>query len=210
MDNEIQPPAPQLVSVAVEFPQIETFLREVEINGQKVWRTFARLDQLRPDPNNPRDISDEAEQNLIDFLQRYQPLKPLLVDFRPEKMGQLIGGNKRFGGYRKLGVSEVWIEPRVPASDAQAFEMATIDNMEFGHYVEEKLKAEVQKYEAELGDDIKKLEAQLKESTSFKDLLKPQKPKDHKFEIIIRCVDESDYRDKFDKIASLGIPLKTK
>jgi hypothetical protein len=189
---------------------IETFLRQTEVNGQQVYKTYTNIENLKPDPQNPREITDEKASDLIEFLQKYQSFKPLLVDFRPEKEGQLIGGNKRLEGYMKMGVRELWIEPRLPGSDAEAFEMGTLDNMAFGYYVEEKLKAEIHKYEADLGDDIEKLEAALKPADSFDEIMKGKTMPKHKYEIIIRCMDESDMREKFEKIAALGIPLKAK
>lgn len=186
------------------------YQKTFDINGITVYKTYAEIENLKPDPLNPRDITEEKQHDLIEFVQKYGTFKPVLVDFRPEKLGQLIGGNKRLEAYRTMGIREVWIEPRFPGSDAEAFEMATIDNMAFGHYVEDKLKAEIRKYEDELGDDIEKLEAQIKEPSSFEELLKTQTPQKHKFEIVIRCVDENDMKDKFSKIAALGIPLKAK
>jgi hypothetical protein len=204
MDNTLPPSAEQPIAL------IETFLQESVVNGQRVWKTYARTDDLKFDPNNPRDITEKKAEDLIEFLQKYQSLKPLLVDFRPEKLGQLIGGNKRLEGYRKMGLRELWIEPRIPGSDAEAFEMGTIDNMAFGYYVEEKLKAEIHKYEDDLGEDIRKLEAALKEPVNFQEIMKAQTPQKHKWEIVIKCVDEEDMKNKFSQIASLGIPLKAK
>lgn len=188
----------------------DTYQNTFEIGGVTVYKTYTAIENLKPDPQNPRDITEEKTHDLIEFVQKYGTFKPVLVDFREEKMGQLIGGNKRLEAYRTMGIREVWIEPRVPGSDAEAFEMGTLDNMAFGYYVEDKLKAEIRKYEDELGDDIEKLEAQIKEPSSFEELLKTQTPQKHKYEIIIRCVDENDMKDKFSKIAALGIPLKAK
>lgn len=191
-------------------PTIQTFMRVETVNGQEVWKTYCKTSALHTDPNNPREITKEKAEDLAQFIRDYQSFKPLLVDFRPEKLGQVIGGNMRLEEYKKMGIDEVWIEPRLPESDADAFRMATLDNMAFGHYVEEKLRTEVHKYEEELGEEIEKLEAALKEPTNFEDLMKGQKPSKHKWEIIIKCVDEEDMKNKFSQIAALGIPLKTK
>lgn len=188
----------------------DTYQKTFEIGGVQVYKTYTAIENLKPDPQNPRDITKDKQHDLIEFVQKYGTFKPVLVDFREEKLGQLIGGNKRLEAYRTMGIKEVWIEPRLPGSDAEAFEMGTLDNMAFGYYVEDKLKAEIRKYEDELGDDIEKLEAQIKEPSSFEELLKTQTPQKHKFEIVIRCVDENDMKDKFSKIAALGIPLKAK
>lgn len=189
---------------------IETYLKETELNGQKVYKTYAKVSSLRIDPQNPRDITDDKAAHLMEFLQKYDSFKPLLVDVRPEKEGQLIGGNKRFETYQKMGIEEVWIEPRLPTSDAAAFEMGTLDNMEFGTYMEVKLKEQIHKYEDELGDNIEKLEANLKAGTSFEDLMKPNKNPKQKYEIIIRCTDENDLKDKYSRLVELGIPAKTR
>lgn len=189
---------------------IQTYLKESDVNGQKVFKTYVALSSLRPDPQNPRDISDEKMSDLITFLQKYETLEPLLVDFRPEKEGQLIGGNKRFEAYGKMGITEAWIEPRIPASDAQAFEMATLHNMEFGNYMEVKLKEEIRKHAVELGDDLEKLAANLKLPQTFDDLMKPARNPKAKYEIVIRCVDENDMNDKFKRLLDVGITAKKK
>lgn len=189
---------------------IETYLKEFEVGGQKVFKTFAHILSLKIDPNNPRDITDEKAVDLVEFLNKYGTFKPLLVDMRPESEGTLLGGNKRIEAELKRGTTEVWIEPRMPGSDTEAFEMATIDNMAFGHYVEEKLKAEILKHEDDLGNDIKKLEAALGQPTSFGEIMRDKSLGKKKWEIVIRCSDENDMREKFEKISTLGIPAKAK
>src|SRR5688572_12426139 len=119
---------------------METYQKEFVLNGAKVYKTYAKIENLHFDPNNPREISDARKADLVEFLTRFGAFKPLLVDFRAETEGQIIGGNMRLEAMQNMGMTEVWIEPRVPRSDAQAFEMATLDNMEFGNYVELKLK----------------------------------------------------------------------
>lgn len=189
---------------------IETYLKETDVNGQKVFKTYVSIDALRPDPQNPRDITDEKKSDLIYFLQKYESFKPCLVDFRAEKEGQMIGGNKRLEAFQTMGIREVWIEPRIPTSDADAFEMGTIDNMEFGNYLEVKLKEEIFKHQDQIGEEIAKLEAHLKASTDFHEIMKPNRQSKAKFEIIIRCIDENDLKDKYDRLIQMGIPAKTR
>jgi DNA modification methylase len=143
---------------------LNTYPKQEEINGIQVYKTYISIDELKPDPQNPRDITDDKGVDLIEFLSKYPALKPVLVDVRPEKEGQLIGGNKRLEAYKKMGVTELWVEPRDPITDAQAFEMGTIDNMQFGHYVLDKLTALLKQYEGEL--DLTKLDAALENSAS--------------------------------------------
>lgn len=149
---------------------IETYLKEAEVNGVKTWRTYTKIENLKPDPQNPRDISEQKAKDLVEFISKYGDLKPVLVDVRPEKEGQLIGGNKRLEAKRTMGATEVWIEPRDPITDAQAFEMGTIDNMEFGHYVEKKLAEALKLYKDDI--DLSKLGVSLGTPPSFEEMMK--------------------------------------
>ena len=190
---------------------IETKLLESEINGIKVYKTMVPIAQLREDSQNPRDIAEDKLNDLVDFLSKYQELKPLLVDVRPEKEGQLIGGNMRLRAYKILGWTEAWVELRNPGNDAEAFSIATTDNQEFGYYVENKLKTLLFKFKDEI--DLPKLGVQLQPPPSFEELLKSfnagnQPPKPMKFEILIKCVDESDLMTKMNQLAELGIKAK--
>lgn len=150
-----------------------TYLKEEELNGQKIYKTYVAISELKLDPNNPRDIPEEKLNDLMDFLSKYGAFKPLLVDIRPEKEGQLIGGNMRLQAMKRLGYTEAWVELRDPITDAQAFEMGTIDNMEFGHYVEYKLQAVLKQYEGEI--DLSKLGVHLGKIPTFEELLRQMK-----------------------------------
>lgn len=148
---------------------IETYLKESEVNGQRIYKTYTNIENLRLDPQNPRDISEEKMNDLMDFLSKWDSLAPVLVDARPEKEGHLIGGNMRLQALKRLGVQEVWIEFRNPGSDAEAFEMATLHNMQFGNYVMDKLGILLKEFEGEL--DLSKLEVNLADSASNLDKL---------------------------------------
>lgn len=178
---------------------IETYIKEDEIAGSKVFKTYTNISSLKPDPSNPRDISDEKKQDLKDFITKYNSFKPLLVDVRPEKEGQLIGGNKRLEAYKELGVTEVWVELRTPISDAEAFEMGTIDNMEFGHYVEDRLLAMVEQYKGEI--DLSKLAVHLGEIPTFEEMLENMKdvPEDE-----VPAVSDEPAVSEYGKVYQLG------
>jgi hypothetical protein len=184
---------------------IETTTKEELINGIRVVKTYANIASLKADPQNPRDISEDKLEDLINFLTKYPALKPLLVDARPDKEGQLIGGNQRLKAYKILGTQEIWIEPRIPSSDAEAFEMAIIDNQQFGQYMEINLKTLAKQFESEL--DLAKLEVDLKPE-SLEYLIMPQSQKKMKYEIIIRCIDENDLNQKMLKLSEVGLSGK--
>lgn len=187
---------------------IETYLKEVELNGQKIYKTFAILSSIKKDPNNPKEIDPQKQKDLDEFLARYDQLQPLLVDARPEKEGQLLGGNHTLESLIRIGRTDGWIEFRTPMDDADAFIIATLHNQQFANYVEGRLKNEIKKYETQLIDDIKKLEAQIKTADSFDTLLKEKPSKPFKFEIVIKCDNEQDLNDKVMKLSELGIAGK--
>lgn len=202
MDN-IQPPSPQLQTLT-----LETFMRETLVNGQKVYKTYIDISKLKRDPQNPKDISDEKHTDLCDFLERYDQLMPLLVDARPEKLGQLIGGNHTLEGLKEIGRTEAWIEFRTPTDDADAFIIATLHNQQFSHYVEGKLKDQIRKYEDSLQEEIDKLEVALQAPSTFEEVLKPNPLGKMKYEIIIKCTDEADIIRKMEALNAAGIQAK--
>jgi hypothetical protein len=189
---------------------IETKLIESEINGIKTYKTMVPVDQLKEDTNNPRDISDAKLNDLVDFLSKYGELKPVLVDARPDKEGQLIGGNMRLKAYKILGWSEIWAEFRNPGNDAEAFSIATTDNMEFGYYVENKLKTLLDKYKDEI--DLPKLGVQLQPPPSLEELLKQfsgeKQNKPMTFELLIKCSSLEELNANMAKLSELGIKAK--
>lgn len=186
----------------------ETYLKESEVNGQKVYKTYTKIANLFKDPQNPKDIADEKHEDLCHFLETYDQLMPLLVDAREDKTGQLIGGNHTLEGLKDIGRDEAWIEFRTPTDDADAFIIATLHNQQFSHYVEGKLKDQIRKYENELGDEIEKLEAALQAPQSLDDILKPNNSGKMKYEIIIKCSDERDLTDKMAQLNQAGISAK--
>lgn len=189
----------------------ETYLKEVLVNGVKTYQTYTKIENVKEDPQNPRDISDEKLKDLKDFISKYGELKPVLVDIRAEKEGQLIGGNQRLRAYKELGKTELWINPIDPMTDAQAWEMAVLDNQSFGQYLADKLGNQLNQYNQDI--DLSKLGVELQTPLSFEQLLKQfnqevMPPKPMKYEIIIKCIDESDLMDKMTQLSSLGIQAK--
>lgn len=190
---------------------IQTHVTESEINGQKVWKTYASLTDLKVDPSNPKEIADDKHAALCDYLEEYGQFQPLLVDARPEKEGQLLGGNSTIECLKEIGKTEGWVEFRVPKDDADALRISTIANAQFGQYIQGKLTQQIKQYADQMQEDLKKLTVSMGE-VSFDDILNPPKSPDkkQKFEIVIRCSDEFDLNEKLTQIASLGIQPKVK
>lgn len=187
---------------------ITTIIKEEEINGQKIARTYCDITLLSKDPQNPKDISNEKHNYLCDFLLEYDQLMPLLVDARPDRDGQLIGGNHSLDALKDIGKTEAWIEFRNPQSDAEAFTIATLHNQQFSHYLESKLDEQIKQYETEIKDQIEKLEVSLGQPIALSDLLKQKKNRPMKFEILIKCDNEDDLISKLSRLSELGISGK--
>lgn len=187
---------------------ITPYLKEEEVNGIKMFKTFAKIDDLKLDPNNPKDIDEDSLNDLMDFISKYGALSPLLVDTRPERDGFLLGGNQRLKAYKRLGYTEVWIEFRFPGNDAEAFEIATLHNMEFGHYLETKLKEQANRFKDEL--DLNKLKVGLTKLPSLEELLQPNKEPKAKYELIIKCNNEQDLGETLSKLNQMGISAKAR
>lgn len=187
---------------------ITTIIKEEEVNGQKIARTYCDIGLLKRDPQNPKDISDEKHSDLCDFLDEYGQLMPLLVDARPEKMGQLIGGNHSLEALKEIGKTEAWIEFRIPKDDAEAFMIATIHNQQFSHYLESKLATQIRQYETQIADQMKKLEVSLGAPKTFVEIVAPNPSKGLKYEILIKCDNEDDLISKMSRLSELGIAAK--
>lgn len=148
---------------------LNTYLKEESVNGMSQWKTYVAVEELHLDPVNPREISDIKRKDLDYFIDKYELLAPLLIDGREEKQGQLLGGNNRLDRLMAKGRTEVWIEIRHPQNDAEAFEIATISNMQFATYVKQ-LVVDLTRKHAETMD-ISRLSVPLAPETNMRDLL---------------------------------------
>lgn len=117
------------------------------------------IERLKNWDENPREIDEHRFKQLVEDIKRFGDIRPLLVDARPDHEGEVIGGNMRLRAYRELGYTEVWVLPIEPKSDAERFEMALIDNAQYGKYVSEQLAELAERYKEDI--DIKQMEINL-------------------------------------------------
>ena len=68
-----------------------------------------------------------------------------------------------------LGVKEIWVEPKLPTSDAHAFELAVKHNMRYGSWTEDLVAELSEKYKLEI--DLPKLELDLGKPIDLQTLL---------------------------------------
>jgi 16S rRNA G966 N2-methylase RsmD len=95
------------------------------------------VNQLENWEQNPREIDKEHLVKLVKYIKKYGLLTPLLVDGRDNKT--VLGGNMRLQALRELKVEEIEVNIVNIKSDAEAVEIALLDNNQFGRYVEGEL-----------------------------------------------------------------------
>ena len=103
-----------------------------------------KVSSLREWDKNPRDISEEKFKALKKFIKKYGLITPLVVDGRDGRT--VLGGNMRLRALKELGVREVEVEVVNPKNDAEALEIALLDNATFGKYSRGKLAKLLEKY----------------------------------------------------------------
>jgi DNA modification methylase len=127
------------------------------------------IENLKNWPDNPREITKQKYQDLKESLQKEGQLMPLLVDTRPEHYGETIGGNMTLRALKDLRLKEVWVEPRLPNSDAHAFELAVKHNMRYGSWTDDLVAELAEKYKLEI--DLPKLDLDLGKPIDLQTLL---------------------------------------
>src|SRR3989344_5094595 len=65
------------------------------------------IDLLKPFPNNPRTHTPAEEKQLMENIQKFGMLIPLLVNRAKGREGIIVGGNFRLEVYKKLGIKMV-------------------------------------------------------------------------------------------------------
>lgn len=145
------------------------------ING----RILANIDDLRPWEDNPRQITEEKFELLMEKIKKVEEIDPSTDgQFKPlvvTTLGVVVGGNMRLRAYEKLGKKKLWVSVVDTDNPRQAFEIAILDNMRFGTYVEEDLAELAAKYEL-TETEMEGLDFDLGESTSLKDILSELQP----------------------------------
>lgn len=102
-----------------------------------------KLSTLRPNPDNPRYITDERFAKLIKSVKEFpemMELRPLIV----AKDGRVLGGNMRYEALRELGYEQIpasWVM-YVDLTKEKEREFIIKDNASFGGYEWETIEEE--------------------------------------------------------------------
>jgi hypothetical protein len=103
------------------------------MNIQKV-----KIGDIKPNPTNPRTISKEKKQKLIQSIKDF----PQMLEIRPivvDKEGVILGGNMRYQACIEAGLKEIYIIKADELTEEQKKEFILKDNNGFGEWDLEKL-----------------------------------------------------------------------
>lgn len=91
------------------------------------------IDQIVPNPMNPRLISEEKLERLVNSVRE----APWMLKLRPivvNKDGVVLGGNQRFKAAVKAGLTHVWVMKADQITDKQQRTFILRDNIDFGRW----------------------------------------------------------------------------
>jgi len=92
-----------------------------------------KIDQVKPNQNNPRIIKDEKFRKLVTSIKEF----PAMLEIRPIVVNEdmiVLGGNMRLRACIEAGLSEVYIIRANQLSEQQQREFIIKDNVGFGDW----------------------------------------------------------------------------
>lgn len=98
------------------------------------------IDKVEPNPDNPRTISEDKMQHMMDSLSKFPKMleyRPILVD---RETGHIIGGNQRHTAAKKLGWKQVPVIYLDGVDSDKLRALVLKDNMNFGEWDFDKLR----------------------------------------------------------------------
>jgi len=100
------------------------------ILGSASNNTVVAIDQIRPNPRQPRVEFDEAAlAELVASIRIQGVIQPLLVRHLPEGDYELIAGERRLRAAKRAGLTHVPVFSR-EISDVESLEIALVDNIQ--------------------------------------------------------------------------------
>ena len=68
---------------------------------------YVNIEDLKPDPSNPRKWTEEQEEKLKENLTKNGFVEPIVVNGHPDYFNTIVGGHFRYHMAKKLGISEI-------------------------------------------------------------------------------------------------------
>lgn len=105
------------------------------------------LEAIRPYPNNPRNITDEAVSAVKESLERFGWQQPIVVD----KDGVIVVGHTRYRAATELGMERVPVVVMEGSAEAvNAYRIADNRTSEFAQWDDSKLAVELREFDENL------------------------------------------------------------
>jgi hypothetical protein len=89
------------------------------------------INEIKPNPNNPRIIKDDKFKKLVKSIQESPKLleaKPLIID----ENNLILGGNQRYRACLELGIQDVPVIKMPNLSEREKQKLLVIDNTHYG------------------------------------------------------------------------------
>ena len=89
------------------------------------------INEIKPNPNNPRTINVDDFAKLVKSIQDDQKLleaKPLIID----ENNQIIGGNQRYRACIELGIQDIPVIKMSNLTEREKQKLLIIDNTHYG------------------------------------------------------------------------------
>lgn len=91
---------------------------------------FLKINQIKPNPNQPRKLIDEESlQELADSIKTDGLFNPITVRPLGKDKYQIVHGERRYGAAKKIGLKRIEVKV-IKISDDKAFLFALIENLQ--------------------------------------------------------------------------------
>lgn len=161
---------------------------------------MVNLNDIKPNPNNPRVIKDEKFKKLVKSIKEF----PKMMELRPMVINNdniVLGGNMRLKALKELGYKSIpkeWVKSADQLTEEEQRRFIIADNVGFGEHDFELLAADWDIEELEdWGLDVPVFdnEDEINEKSS---------EYSERFEIIIECRDEEDQEKTYNQMIERG------
>jgi hypothetical protein len=98
-------------------------------------KTYKNINELKNWQDNPREISPEGYERLINQIKKLGQHTPLII----KEDGTVMSGNMRLRAYKELGITDVWVEVISKDKEHLAMDYALSANDTAGRYDKEAL-----------------------------------------------------------------------
>lgn len=103
---------------------------------------YIDIDQLRPHPQNPREISPRSLKKLMKSIEGnpdYFEVRPIVASLQANGKYLILGGHQRYEACKELGWEKVPVEVMVGLTPEREIEILLLDNHSSGTTDREKL-----------------------------------------------------------------------